>query len=298
MNTIGKILVFLNFLFAVVVGGFLVVDFATRSDWKNAYTTLNRQVKILEADRDTAVESMNTVIGKNKDLETKFDNQKRDMDDMAAKAKADEVKFSGQLLDLKIQLDERTATAKKAISDAERLKIAEADLRGIVKEREGKILELQDKVNKLNVAAIASEQKASAVAEKNQELLKQIQDMSAEINKIKLAGGASAGSAPGLNIKSGIGALNPPPTLVKGKILKVDPTDKTLVEISLGTDQGVNRNNTLEVFRTAPEPKYLGVIRIVDANFNRSVGRLVVPQGGTPQQLRVDDSAWSYISRD
>ena len=30
MNTVGKILVILNFVFAVVVGAFLVVDFATR----------------------------------------------------------------------------------------------------------------------------------------------------------------------------------------------------------------------------------------------------------------------------
>ena len=37
---------------------------------------------------------------------------------------------------------------------------------------------------------------------------------------------------------------NPPAVMVNGKIEKVDAD---LVQISLGTDQGVNKNNTLDV---------------------------------------------------
>jgi len=296
MNTVGKTLVILNFLFAVIVGGFLVVDFATRSDWKAAYKSLNDQVTVLKADRDTAVDSMNPLINKNKELETKLENLKKDMDDQAVKAKADQLKFEGQLLDTKIELDDARLSLTKARTDVERLKVAEADLRGIVKEREAKILDLQDKNAKLGVAAIASEQKAVTAAERNQELLKQVQDLTAQMNQIKLAG--ATGQVPGITVKTGT-TLNPPPTLVKGKIERVDPADKTLVEISLGTDQGVNKNNTLEVFRTSPEPKYLGVVRIVDANFNKSVGRLIVAPGTTVRpQLQVGDSAWSYLTRD
>ena len=296
MNTVGKTLVGLNFLFAVIVGGFLVVDFATRSDWKTAYKSLNDQVTVLKADRDTAVDSMNPLINKNKELETKLENLKKDMDDQAVKAKADQLKFEGQLLDTKIELDDARLSLTKARTDVERLKVAEADLRGIVKEREAKILSQQDINAKLGVAAIASEQKAVTAAERNQELLKQVQDLTAQMNQIKLAG--ATGQVPGITVKTGT-TLNPPPTLVKGKIERVDPADKTLVEISLGTDQGVNKNNTLEVFRTSPEPKYLGVVRIVDANFNKSVGRLIVAPGTTVRpQLQVGDSAWSYLTRD
>jgi hypothetical protein len=296
MNTVGKTLVILNFLFAVIVGGFLVVDFATRSDWKAAYKSLNDQVTVLKADRDTAVDSMNPLINKNKELETKLENLKKDMDDQAVKAKADQLKFEGQLLDTKIELDDARLSLTKARTDVERLKVAEADLRGIVKEREAKILSQQDIIAKLGVAAIASEQKAVTAAERNQELLKQVQDLTAQMNQIKLAG--ATGQVPGITVKTGT-TLNPPPTLVKGKIERVDPADKTLVEISLGTDQGVNKNNTLEVFRTSPEPKYLGVVRIVDANFNKSVGRLIVAPGTTVRpQLQVGDSAWSYLTRD
>ena len=44
--------------------------------------------------------------------------------------------------------------------------------------------------------------------------------------------------------------------------------------ISIGTDHGINVGNTLEVFRIKPEPKYLGTIRIVDAQAHQAVGRL------------------------
>jgi hypothetical protein len=294
MNTVGKTLVGLNFLFAVIVGGFLVFDFATRSDWKSAYESLNRQVTILKADRDTAFESLSDAINKKKEAEAKFDNQKVEMDDKLAKAGVDLTKKEAELADAKIAISDLQLTTKKAAIDVKRLEVVEADLRKIIKNREETILTLQDKNNKLATAAIASEQLAKSVADRNQELLKQLQEQIAENQKIRLTGGASG--APGITVKSAGADLNPPTALVKGRIERVDPTDKTLVEISLGTDQGVNKNNTLEVFRTSPEPKYLGVIRIVDANFNRSVGRLVVAPGSAVRpQLQVGDHAWSYL---
>ena len=48
MNTIGKILVVLNLVFALVVGGFLVIDFATRTNWKTAYESLKSRYGIPE----------------------------------------------------------------------------------------------------------------------------------------------------------------------------------------------------------------------------------------------------------
>jgi myosin heavy subunit len=66
---------------------------------------------------------------------------------------------------------------------------------------------------------------------------------------------------------------NPPPEDVEGIILDTDA--KTgLVTISIGTDHGINVGNTLEVFRIKPDPKYLGTIKIVDAQTHQAVGRL------------------------
>ena len=46
MNTIGKILVVLNLVFALLVGGFLVIDFATRSNWKKEYEKLQSEMVV------------------------------------------------------------------------------------------------------------------------------------------------------------------------------------------------------------------------------------------------------------
>ena len=49
MNTIGKTLVILNLVFALVVGGFLVIDFATRNNWKTAYEALKREMDVAKS---------------------------------------------------------------------------------------------------------------------------------------------------------------------------------------------------------------------------------------------------------
>src|SRR5207302_7017497 len=46
MNTIGKILVVLNLIFALVVGGFLVFDFATRTNWKTSFESLKHEMEV------------------------------------------------------------------------------------------------------------------------------------------------------------------------------------------------------------------------------------------------------------
>jgi len=58
------------------------------------------------------------------------------------------------------------------------------------------------------------------------------------------------------------------------------------VQISLGTDHGVNKNNTLDVFRTTPEVKYLGMVRILEANHRESVARLI-PSGNAAFRIQL-----------
>jgi hypothetical protein len=88
-----------------------------------------------------------------------------------------------------------------------------------------------------------------------------------------LAGGP--GSAPGGVVPGGAGGglqKNPPRDNVEGTIKQTDPAG--LVTVSIGSDAGVVRGNTLEVFRLSP-PKYLGTIRITDARPNEAVGKPV-----------------------
>jgi hypothetical protein len=289
MNTVGKILVILNFVFAIIVGAFLVLDFASRSNWQTEYTNLKRQHEILKADRDTYIQDNVENINKLKAQELQFQEQSRKLADQEALAKVEKSGLEDKLTDQKFLVETADAKLRKAVSDLEALKVAEADQKAIIKMREQTIIALQDDVNKYRTKAIANENTANAFRDRNEQLLKEVQDLGQ-----KLAVALAGPGAGGLPTVRNPNEPNPPSTFVKGKIQKVDASG--LVQISLGTDQGVNKNNTLEVFRTQPEPKYLGMVRIVDANFNSSVGRLIVPAGATVRpQLREGDNAWSKL---
>jgi hypothetical protein len=289
MNTVGKILVILNFVFAIIVGAFLVLDFASRSNWQTEYTNLKRQHEILKADRDTYIQDNVENINKLKAQELQFQEQSRKLADQEALAKVEKSGLEDKLTDQKFLVETADAKLRKAVSDLEALKVAEADQKAIIKMREQTIIALQDDVNKYRTKAIANENTANAFRDRNEQLLKEVQDLGQ-----KLAVALAGPGAGGLPTVRNPNEPNPPSTFGKGKIQKVDASG--LVQISLGTDQGVNKNNTLEVFRTQPEPKYLGMVRIVDANFNSSVGRLIVPAGATVRpQLREGDNAWSKL---
>jgi hypothetical protein len=289
MNTVGKILVILNFLFAVIVGAFLVIDFATRSNWQTEYTKLKGEFLVVRADRDQTIADSVANVNKIKEQELLVQDWPRKLEDQQKLASAEKISLENRLADKEREIENKDTQLRKNVSDLEALKVAESDLKTIVKNREQTIIVLQDDVNKFRTKAIASEQSANAFRDRNEQLLKEVQDLGQKL-AVALAGPGSGG----LPTVKNANEPNPPSTFVKGKIEKVDASG--LVQISLGTDQGVHKNNTLEVFRTQPEPKYLGMVRIVDANFNSSVGRLIVPAGTTVRpQLREGDNAWSKL---
>ncbi len=82
---------------------------------------------------------------------------------------------------------------------------------------------------------------------------------------------------------------------VNGVIEKVD---KDLVQISLGTDDGVRKNLVLDVYRVKPLAKYLGSIRIVDANSHKSVGRYVKKGDEAIPQFLEGDRVTSKLTKE
>jgi len=291
MNTVGKTLVILNFLFAVIVGAFLVVDFATRTNWQSEHANLKRQFDVLVADRDVFAKAAAENRNKETSKELAVEELGRKLRDQEALANAEKINLNEKIFELQQKAELADTKLRKTVTDLDTLKIAEADLKNIVKDREQTIVKLQDFVKEFRTKAIANEQLAKSVQDRNEQLLKEVQDLGQKL-ALKNAGGGTEGGLPSVRNPN---EPNPPSTFVKGKIEKVDSTG--LVQITLGTDQGVQKNHTLEVFRTLPEPRYLGMVRIVNANFNSSVGRLVVPPGTTVRpQLKEGDNAWSKLS--
>jgi RNA polymerase sigma factor (sigma-70 family) len=88
---------------------------------------------------------------------------------------------------------------------------------------------------------------------------------------------------------------NPSPMQSEGKIEKIHADDPSLVQISLGSDQGLKKNDALEVYRLDP-PTYLGQIRIVDVTPQQAVGRVERSRANVPP-LRVGDRVTTSLNR-
>jgi hypothetical protein len=87
-------------------------------------------------------------------------------------------------------------------------------------------------------------------------------------------------------------AKNPPPENVEGLVKDVDKSG--LVKITIGSDAGLTKSHTLEVFRVKKDvpPKYLGVVRIVEVTAKEAVGQ---PVGKLTAPIEVGDSVASRI---
>jgi multidrug resistance efflux pump len=86
---------------------------------------------------------------------------------------------------------------------------------------------------------------------------------------------------------------SPPKDSIRGEIEKVDPKDPLLVQISIGSDAGVAKGQTLEVYRLQPAPQYLGRVQIVEITPTRSIGRAL---STNPTGMRPGDQVASNLT--
>jgi len=288
MNAIGKTLVILNFLFAVIVGLLLVADVALRNQWKEAYYALLREVKVQEAGIKGGYETSrglgNAIVAKEKE----FAELKQDFADKIELAKAREDKYLVEIGDLNGQLKNRDLTITQSQELTKRLNDQIALLNKTIDDRAAAIVKLEQDVKVLRNTATDLEQKYRTSIGQNDNLLAQIQEFKKALDR-KDVGTPTSDSIYIRNPNE----PNPPTVKVDGKIMKVD---SDLVQISLGTDQGVNKNHTLDVFRYSPEVKYLGMVRVIEANHHQSIARLI-PSGNAAfrPQLKEGDLVTSKI---
>ncbi len=267
-KSLGTILVFLNLVFSLLAGILIIQVFATRTSWKSAYDKLNSYYTVSEANVKTLRGDIDE-IKKKKDEEIKTVEKARDVLEADKKRLQEQVQTVQN--ELQTQKDQFLAQRNNSTVSNEELQ-----------RRQQENAAHMDRANKLN-ATIAEQQKTikqsldekmqavinfNSEHERNVRALEQIRLLSQETDlmKKKLA-------SLGVSAKDQVISRNPPPEDVEGVIQDTDA--KTgLVTISIGSDSGVNVGNTLEVFRIKPDPKYLGTIKIVDAQAHQAVGRL------------------------
>jgi hypothetical protein len=83
------------------------------------------------------------------------------------------------------------------------------------------------------------------------------------------------------------------PSNIDGAIKATDP-QSGLVTLSIGSDAGLRKGQTLEVYRLKPQPTYLGPIQIIDVHPTEAVARRTGEPVGA---IEVGDRVTSTIRR-
>ena len=289
MTVLGKILVFLNLVFALAVGGFLVVDFATREKWREKYMKQRDELVIANASAGAYPETFNKQQLENKTFMQQRDTARAEIADLNViiKSKDDAHKLALDAADTRVK--DALLTMEQYLGEKERLNKENQGLVVVLASRDKRIVELVADVNKFRSAAVSEESARKATQDGLDQPLTRVHELERDV--IKLNSPAAKGE-----IALDRNKPNPPTVYVEGKIDAIDPVATNLVSLSVGSDKGLNRDHTLEVYRLSP-PLYLGMIRIVDVTPHTAVGKLERVGTANRTPLRVGDTVSSTLTR-
>ena len=290
MNTIGKVLVLLNLVFALATGAFLVVDFTKRRDWQSEAEHRKSLILTAQSGRDAALGELKSALAENKKLKEQLDGYLIDRQGEIAKLQIQIEDRKKALEKEKTLAAEAGQNALKSDAEAKRLQKEVELLTGLVTKREEEIRNAQKIAADLQNLALTKSAEAQSTKERNRNLLEQLKVAQVRIADLeKGPTGIKTTSVRDPNY------TNPPAAYVKGKIAKIDSQDRSLVELNIGSDVGVNKDNTLDVYRLNPRAAYLGRLLIVDSYPHKAIGRLVRRNGVSAPPLQVGDEVASQI---
>jgi hypothetical protein len=310
MTTVGKILVILNLVFSFVVGFLAIQTYTARTHWATKYTELTNRFKVVdatantyrnEADRLTRErEALNQQLyaaGK-KELQLKDMKQPEEAVKEAARAADEAIKLLAQrnkeIASLKLKMEdvarERDAANRAIVeykatttTSGEAVKRRDLDVDTMRKTLDKEVArnnELVKDMNDLRDRAVAAEINARGLKDMNARLEEQLQDLARDMARVRQTTTTASGVAR---------RTNPPPDDVEGLVRRVDGN---LVSITIGSDAGLAKNQTLEVFRFGATPRYIGRIKIVEVTPTQAVGQI---QGKLTTPVRAGDTVASNV---
>jgi hypothetical protein len=288
MGAVGKTLVFINLVFSLIVAALIVTVYMSQTRWAAELKKSEANNQVLVASNQAFQEQLLQV-------------QKAAADEVAAASAArkkaeDERDFQAgmvkekdaQILQMKTRGNAGEALTTASQVEATRRQADTEKLRETLKKEQDENARLVNSENKMRERAVAAEIQFRAASERADRMEKEMQRLAQDNARLKanVGGGAVA--------RRGGTERNPPPENVEGLIKAYDPASG-LVTITIGTDAGVTKGNTMEVFRiasVASQSKYLGTIRIVEAGHNYAVGQpvgrmLAPPQAGDRVASRI-----------
>jgi hypothetical protein len=265
MTALGKILVFINLLFSLVVFGLMIMVYVARTNWYEGYLKKEAQYDVVQKSLETKAQEVQKVQAdaeaREKVLKGLVDQGKRQLE--AEKAERAKVEVALQE-ERKKGTGESTSVATLK-SEGERREKEVKALEETVKQKDAEIKKLTDEKNDLRDKQVAAQMQSATLQGRVDRMVAQLEELTRENVRLRKTGAVSETSTAARD--------NPPPQDVQGVIKQTDASG--LVTISIGSDAGLVRGHTLDVYRLYPRGQYLGKIRLIDVRATESVGRPV-----------------------
>lgn len=282
MTTLGKILVFICFLFSVLTCALIVMAFVTRTNWSRGNDELGRALE-QERNNRIAAEERGYLAEKSKsEGDVQKDNKIKLLEQTGEILKAERDDAKTKQKNVEAMLEQGKLESSKAVAIAEAMKVENKSQNEQIKSDRELIMKLGVQNKEYKQESIKARTDLDASLDRNKQLLTKLVETDRKLAALQGDKAAQAAQT----------AVNPPPDDIYGKVVEVD--DATgWVRINLGSDSGIVKNNTLEVYRLKPRPAYVGTLRIYDVRANEAIGKLM---GAGPRgRIQKDDEVASRI---
>ncbi|MBI3465907.1 MAG: hypothetical protein HY000_23060 [Planctomycetes bacterium] len=282
MTLLGKILVVLVLSLCLLCMGFAATVYTAQHNWPEAYKKVQQQnTELRNANGVAKTELENLSAALDKTVKDNAESQ------AALDAKLKELQTEVvRLRDIEQQAQEAARAnqerAREALQEAEsrRAEVERVRLQWnqSVVERDQANLERTKARDELYIA----QTNLNAAAARNKELVSRVGELDSLLRKYNID-----------PEKEQIG-LAPPPN-VEGIVLRTAADGSDLLEISIGSDDGLRAGHPLYVYRLGSTPaqaRYLGKIEVREVDPDRAVAKIVRPLKG---KIQKDDHVSSRI---
>ena len=273
MTFVGKILVIVIMIFAVIFLGISTVVFSTSTDWKKATETARGEVQKQQSKNQELTAQLDAA---KKDLtaaKASHEAAKKEMDNRIAALDADSKQRQDEITQSRTALEVAQQSTKTSLDEATALRQETTLLRDQKSAVEDQANKYKIRQTELNDQIRILTRERDVAKENNKDL----RDRVARFSTLLRSKGLSDDIT---NIKG----LESPP-IVHGEILRVDAQNKK-VEISIGSDDGLVPGHELYLYRVKPRPEYLGKIKILSTDPDQAVGQVIgtISQGKKIQE--------------
>ena len=253
MTIFGKLLVFMNLVFAVVTGALIVFVFTTRANWQTAFEDAKKKAEAAE------VAYNNEKAAHENDLKQK-DQDAKSLQVEVTRLQAEVVRVQDDNQKLQkaasdqLNVTNKSATTEKALS--EEVKQIKEERNILVKENldfRTRIVNLQKDVDKEHNIAVNESLQAKNLLQKNTNLLRQVEELMVKVRDLESTT-ALMGTAGGTgSVGRGDSIIDQPPRSapggVRGKVTAIGTSGTSLAQIDVGSDSGLSPGNVLTVYK-------------------------------------------------